>query len=81
MALAKYQAKRDFKITPEPKGGRKKTARAHKLSFVIQKHQASRLHYDFRLEWKGVLHSWAIPKGRPRSFCETPRHGSGGSSA
>ncbi len=62
MALAEYKAKRDFTLTPEPRGSRgRKTAR--QLSFVIQKHQASHLHYDFRLEWQGVLVSWAIPKG------------------
>ena len=63
MGLAKYHAKRDFKITPEPEGSAKRRGLASKLSFVIQKHQASHLHYDFRLEWKGVLRSWAIPKG------------------
>jgi bifunctional non-homologous end joining protein LigD len=62
MALTEYQAKRSFRITPEPKGSGKKQ-RAPELSFVVQKHQASHLHYDFRLEWKGVLLSWAIPKG------------------
>jgi bifunctional non-homologous end joining protein LigD len=62
MALTEYKAKRDFKITSEPKGsGHRK--RAPELSFVVQKHQASHLHYDFRLEWNGVLLSWAIPKG------------------
>ena len=61
MALEKYRSKRDFKNTPEPKGAR--PARSKKLSFVIQKHAASRLHYDFRLEWNGVLLSWAVPKG------------------
>jgi bifunctional non-homologous end joining protein LigD len=62
MALTEYKAKRNFEITPEPKGtGSHK--RAPELSFVVQKHQASHLHYDFRLEWKGVLLSWAIPKG------------------
>ncbi|MEP6534562.1 MAG: DNA polymerase ligase N-terminal domain-containing protein [Bryobacteraceae bacterium] len=63
MALTKYHAKRDFSITPEPAGGIDKTKTGAKLSFVIQKHQASHLHYDFRLEWKGVLLSWAVPKG------------------
>lgn len=62
MALTEYQAKRNFKITPEPKGAARRD-RAPELSFVVQKHQASHLHYDFRLEWKGVLLSWAIPKG------------------
>jgi len=62
MALTEYQAKRNFKVTSEPKGSSKPKPAA-KLSFVVQKHQASHLHYDFRLEWKGVLLSWAIPKG------------------
>lgn len=59
--LQKYGEKRDFKITSEPKGIRRK--RNARLSFVIQKHWASRLHYDFRLEYGGVLWSWAVPKG------------------
>ncbi len=62
MGLAKYQQMRQFKATPEPKGAVKKGP-AKKLEFVIQKHQASRLHYDFRLELDGVLKSWAVPKG------------------
>jgi bifunctional non-homologous end joining protein LigD len=62
MALAKYHAKRDFKITSEPKGSEEHKT-SPELSFVVQKHQASHLHYDFRLEWNGVLLSWAVPKG------------------
>jgi bifunctional non-homologous end joining protein LigD len=62
--LAKYRAKRDFKLTTEPSGDSKKgQSKRHKLRFVIQKHAASRLHYDFRLEWEGVLKSWAVAKG------------------
>ncbi len=61
MSLEKYVAKRDFTKTKEPKSGRSKDKDA--LMFVIQKHDASRLHYDFRLEMDGVLKSWAIPKG------------------
>lgn len=63
MALSEYRAKRDFKVTAEPKGGKAKRSAAKTLKFVVQKHQASRLHYDFRLEWNGVLVSWAVPKG------------------
>src|SRR6201989_1546296 len=61
MGLEKYVEKRDFTKTAEPKAGRSKD-KDH-LMFVIQKHDASRLHYDFRLELDGVLKSWAVPKG------------------
>src|ERR1700761_7121442 len=60
MSLATYKQKRSFDQTPEPTGG---TTGKKDLIFVIQKHDASHLHYDFRLEMDGVLKSWAIPKG------------------
>ncbi len=60
-SLGEYRAKRSFERTPEPKGRRPR--RGKFPIFVIQKHDATRLHYDFRLEVNGVLKSWAVPKG------------------
>lgn len=59
--LTKYKEKRNFSVSPEPKAIVKKKTAA--LSFVVQRHKASRLHYDFRLEMDGILKSWAVPKG------------------
>jgi bifunctional non-homologous end joining protein LigD len=64
VGLTEYRRKRRFGVTREPAGetrARRRTAKS--LAFVVQKHRASRLHYDFRLEWNGVLLSWAVPKG------------------
>ncbi|QFI70082.1 DNA ligase D [Sinorhizobium alkalisoli] len=61
MSLTAYRKKRDFEATPEPKGGSRKTPAGD--SFVIQKHAATRLHYDLRLEMDGVLKSWAVTRG------------------
>jgi bifunctional non-homologous end joining protein LigD len=66
MGLAEYKRKRDFKKTAEPAGGKPLPKKVKGASrFVIQKHAARRLHYDFRLEMDGVLKSWALPKGLP----------------
>lgn len=60
MSLSSYRKKRDFNKTSEPKGQR---PASKKFIYVVQKHQASHLHFDFRLALKGVLKSWAVPKG------------------
>src|SRR5690349_18525663 len=65
MGLSEYKRKRDFRATAEPSGKTKKPSRKRAARFVIQKHDASHLHYDFRLEMDGVLKSWAVPKGLP----------------
>jgi bifunctional non-homologous end joining protein LigD len=59
--LGEYRRKRDFSRTREPAGGKRK--KSPRLAYVIQKHAASRLHYDLRLELDGVMKSWAVPKG------------------
>lgn len=65
MSLSEYKKKRSFSKTPEPEGrsSKGKSKAGKELVFVVQKHAATRLHYDFRLEMKGTLKSWAVPKG------------------
>jgi len=64
MKLNEYRKKRNFGATPEPQvAGNAKKKGNGSLIYAVQKHMASRLHYDFRLEWRGVLLSWAVPKG------------------
>ena len=62
MGLERYQAKRDFDRTPEPRGSVARSRSVERARFVVQKHEASTLHYDFRLEMDGVLKSWAVTK-------------------
>ena len=70
--LQRYRQKRDFRITSEPEGERPRAMPGEGLSFVVQKHAAKRLHYDFRLELDGTLKSWAIPKGPSLDPDEAP---------
>src|SRR5260370_29605071 len=73
MGLGEYKRKSDFRKTAEPAGAAKARGRKTRANrFVIQKHDASRLHYDFRLEMDGVLKSWAVPKGLP--WAQAERH-------
>jgi bifunctional non-homologous end joining protein LigD len=60
--LERYREMRDFGVTPEPSGARRRK-KASQLHYYVQRHDATRLHYDFRLELEGVLKSWAVPKG------------------
>ena len=63
MTLKEYTKKRHFNVSPEPSGKAAPSKNQDALVYVIQKHRATALHYDFRLEWNGVLLSWAVPKG------------------
>lgn len=63
MTLKTYVKRRSFKQTPEPVGRKRVMKEPHALRFVVHRHKATRLHYDFRLELEGVLKSWAVPKG------------------
>jgi bifunctional non-homologous end joining protein LigD len=63
MSLTKYRQKRNFEVSPEPSGTQRRASPKQRLLYVVQKHRATQLHYDFRLEHNGVLLSWAVPKG------------------
>jgi len=63
MGLREYKRKRNFKVTSEPEGKERSAKKRKALEFVVQKHRATALHYDVRLEWNGVMLSWACPKG------------------
>lgn len=68
MTLSSYRKKRNFRKTPEPPARARRTGK--ELIFVVQKHRASQIHYDFRLELDRVLKSWAVPKGPPRKAAD-----------
>lgn len=72
MTLEKYHSKRKFNKTPEPSGkiSKQSKTKSKKLTFVVHKHRAQNLHWDFRLEHEGVLASWAVPKGPPGKIGE-----------
>jgi bifunctional non-homologous end joining protein LigD len=63
VGLKEYRKKRRFDVTAEPEGKEPAPRRKKQLAFVVQKHRATALHYDFRIEWNGVMLSWAVPKG------------------
>jgi bifunctional non-homologous end joining protein LigD len=63
MTLKEYEKKRHFSVSPEPSGKTAPVNKQNALVYMVQKHRATALHYDFRLEWNGVLLSWAVPKG------------------
>ncbi len=74
MALDEYRAKRDFTVSPEPRGGARRRKQATRF-FCVQKHLATQLHYDFRLEHNGVLLSWAVTRSAFRAApMEVLRH-------
>ena len=81
MSLEKYKEKRNFKVSPEPSGKSHDPAGSQRdLLYVIQKHRASQLHYDFRLEFKGVLLSWGSERTFTGSIRQAIGDASGGSS-
>src|ERR1035437_2442641 len=78
MSLDEYAAKRRFEKTPEPPPSVRKSNPAAKPYFCVQRHDATRLHYDFRLEIDGVLKSWAVPKASHRAATGTSSGGHAG---